>query len=157
MISCSYDDTIKIWEEDDYDWTCKQSLEGHTSTVWGVAFSEDGNMIYSCSDDKTVIVWELDQETSEYKRKSTLSGHHERSIYALDVNASNIIVTACGDDSIRLFEQDSDSMEVSYQLLTNKEKAHESDVNTVAWHPTLPNIFASGSDDNTVKLWKLLN
>lgn len=32
LFSCSYDDTIKIWQDDEDDWYCSHTLTGHTST-----------------------------------------------------------------------------------------------------------------------------
>ena len=45
LVSCSYDDTIKIWRADMDDWFCADTLTGHTSTVWCAAFSPDGNQL----------------------------------------------------------------------------------------------------------------
>jgi WD40 repeat protein len=42
LVSCSYDDTIKLWADDQDDWYCLDTLTGHTSTVWEVALSKDG-------------------------------------------------------------------------------------------------------------------
>jgi WD40 repeat protein len=38
-------------------------FEGHTGSVWSVAFSSDGKQIVSGSDDKSIRVW--DAETGE--------------------------------------------------------------------------------------------
>ncbi len=43
LASCSYDDTIKLWEEGEDDWYCRQTLQGHDSTVWDVAFDRSGS------------------------------------------------------------------------------------------------------------------
>ena len=61
LVSCSYDDSIKVWVDSDGEWECAQTLAGpglgHSSTVWGIAFNKDGNQMVSCSDDQTLRVW----------------------------------------------------------------------------------------------------
>lgn len=61
LVSCSYDDSIKVWIDCDGEWECAQTLAGpglgHSSTVWGVAFSRDGSQMVSCSDDQSLRVW----------------------------------------------------------------------------------------------------
>lgn len=46
--------------------------------------------------------------------------------------------------------------DVTFTLLTTQERAHVADVNCIKFHPTLPNILASCSDDGTVKIWRLV-
>ena len=103
LLSCSYDDTIKIWESDDYDWTCRQTLEGHTSTVWSAAFSSDGNTLVSASDDRTLILWKLDETDQMYQRTETLSGHHQRCVFSVDMDQKGRLLSGGGDDAIRVF------------------------------------------------------
>ena len=33
LVSASYDDTIRVWEADEDDWTSVQTLDSHSSTV----------------------------------------------------------------------------------------------------------------------------
>ena len=60
LLSASYDNTIKVWKEDDDDWYCVDTLVGHTSTVWGLSFDVKGRKFISCSDDKSIIEWQSD-------------------------------------------------------------------------------------------------
>ena len=153
MASCSYDDTIKIWQEDDYDWECRQTLEGHTSTVWSIAFNADGSRLCSCSDDRTIILWTLGDDEM-YHKSCTLSGYHTRTIYAIAMDESERMVTGCGDDSLRIFEKDMESENLSYLPPVVKDKAHSLDVNGVAWNPKKAGLLASCGDDNLVRLWQ---
>lgn len=45
LASCSYDDSVRIWQEDNDDWYCAATLTGHTSTVWGIAFDPTGDRL----------------------------------------------------------------------------------------------------------------
>lgn len=42
-----------------------------------------------------------------------------------------------------------------FNLVAQKEKAHDQDVNSISWHPH-DDVLASCSDDGTVKLWRLV-
>ena len=94
LASASYDNTIKIYKEDetDHDWTCSATLSGHHSTVWIIAFDKTGNRLASCSDDRTVKIWQKYEANNEegiptpdnepvWKCICTLSGYHTRSVY----------------------------------------------------------------------------
>jgi WD40 repeat protein len=57
LASGSADHTIKIW-----DWNlnnCLQTLHGHKSWVWKVAFSPCGQILASSSYDQTVKIWDI--------------------------------------------------------------------------------------------------
>ncbi|KAH3516525.1 hypothetical protein KXV64_007629, partial [Aspergillus fumigatus] len=50
-----------------------QTLEGHSDSVWTVAFSQDGQLLASGSHDKTIKLW--DPTTGNLKH--TLEGHSD--------------------------------------------------------------------------------
>ena len=65
LFSSSYDNTIKISVQDDDDWTSTSTLESHESTVWSCDFNKEGTKLISCSDDKTLKLWE-EKDKSKY-------------------------------------------------------------------------------------------
>lgn len=58
LFSSSYDNTIKVAVQDDDDWSSCATLESHESTVWASDLNKDGTKLISCSDDKTLKVWQ---------------------------------------------------------------------------------------------------
>ncbi|KAL2735751.1 putative cytosolic iron-sulfur protein assembly protein Ciao1 isoform X3 [Vespula squamosa] len=169
LASASYDNTVKIYKEDviDSDWTCIHTLTSHTSTVWSLSFDKTGERIVTVSDDKTVKIWqEYKSENtigistinndSVWKCVCTLSGYHTRTIYDVDwCKITGLIVTACGDDIIRIFKEESDSdiHEPTFSMICSMNNAHTQDVNSAQWNPTITGQIASASDDGLVKIW----
>lgn len=167
LASCSYDDTIKLYKEECDDWSIYCTLSSHTSTVWAVDFNNSGDSLVSCSDDQTVKIWReylpgnsagvQTTEDSTWKCVCTLSGHHDRAIYDVSwCDSTDLIATACGDNCIRIFKEDSgsDPNAPSFSLMTQLS-AHEQDVNSIDWNPKVSGLLASCSDDNTIKIWEV--
>jgi len=60
LLSCSRDKTIRLWEiSTGY---CKRTFVGHEGWVRKLATSKDGKTFVSCSDDQSVIVWNIDKD-----------------------------------------------------------------------------------------------
>lgn len=172
LCSASYDDTIKMYVEEMGDWVCSSTLVSHSSTVWSVDFDPRGERLVSASDDKTLKIWNRylpgnDQgiattgKNPTWKCVCTLSGFHDRPIYDVRwCKLSGLIASACGDDAIRIFEEDKNSSCVdfhqpSFKLVCVVDKAHSQEVNTLSWNPAVEGLLASCSDDGEVKLWKV--
>lgn len=175
LASASYDNTIKMFREDpsDQEWTCVATLASHTSTVWSIAFNKTGTRLASCSDDGTLKIWQVylpgNQEGIStpdgqpvWKCVSTISGVHTRSVYDVAwCHQTGLIATACGDDIVRIFQEtlDSDPNQPTFNLVASSvaSHGHTQDVNSVAWHPTVPGLLASASDDGDIRLWQFLD
>jgi len=160
LFSASYDDTIKVWVEDGGDWYCRETLNGHTSTVWSCSVSASGNQFVSCSDDLSVKLWECERPDASGKWNTvlTIKNAHEYPIYSIDWSHHHeYIASAGGDNAIVVFhrrENDSSSIEQLYRL----PSAHEGDVNGVRWNPSAEKSYylLSVGDDSLVKLWQLV-
>ena len=118
-----------------------QTLKGHTSEVYRVAFSPDGNSIVSGGNDNKVRTW--DAKTG--KGKLTLTGHSKLvNSVGYSPNGRNI-VSGSWDKTIKVWDAN-----------TGKEKltlrGHTGSVTSVAYSPN-GNRIASGSYDKTVKIW----
>ena len=161
LASASYDDTVRLYTPIADDWQCAQTLEGHGSTVWALAFSADGAALASVSDDRTLVLW---RETSEaqYEKAAAAEAVHERTIYSVDwaaAGAGGLLATGGSDDAICVLRAEAAAADagggVALRPVARRERAHDTDVNAVAWAPGADGWLASAGDDGTVRLWKL--
>lgn len=165
LASAGYDNLIKIWTVDaDKEYYCLQTLEDHGDTVWGLQFSSDGTLLFSCSSDNTIRVFER-QPNGKFSLSLTLSGYHEMPIYSLSYNSElQILASVGGDDRLIIYRigQSEESSNLTARVLEKivfirliiKDRAHQSDINCVRWHPTLP-ILMTCADDGSLKIWQL--
>lgn len=91
LCSCSYDDTIKIYNKVTYE--CELSLEGHSGSVWYISQMDDGKLL-SCSNDCTVKVWEVYSDF--YTEDATLKGH--KNSVSKVIPLSDCRIASCSDD-----------------------------------------------------------
>lgn len=180
LISCSYDDTIKLYkcEDAEDDWFVNQILKSHKSTVWKVIFQPmNGDQFVSVSDDRSLVIWEKmgvhkgsDTESEmvngmynvdplAYRLKQSVEELHEEAIYGVDwlchrKDGINLIVTCSGDNAIKILRESKEKWAVVMEM----EESHETDVNWVEWGPRIrPGVFmmASCSDDGSLKIWEM--
>jgi WD40 repeat protein len=87
LASASYDDTIHLYTDDGGadDWASVCTLKGHTSTVWSIAFSPQGEHLASVSDDRTLRIWKRGGKGSRNRWEEVLKldDVHERTIYSV--------------------------------------------------------------------------
>ncbi len=140
-------DTIRLWNT--HDSTHLRTLSGdnpmfkNRATVNSVAFSPDGHLIVSGTEDETIRLWNVD--TGEHIR--TLSGHTD-AVYSIAFSPDgNIIASGSKDDTIRLWHPYTGT-----HLLTLS--GHTKDVLGVAFSLN-GNTIASASRDNTIRLWNV--
>jgi WD40 repeat protein len=76
-----------------------RKLEGHTSSVWAVAFSHDSQLLASASGDETVRLW--NPATGDELR--TLEGHTDAVWAVAFSHDSQLLASASDDETVRLW------------------------------------------------------
>lgn len=120
---------------------CQQIFEGHTNSVFSVAYSHDSKLIVSGSEDCTVKIW----NTATGTCRRTLEGH------SLSINSvafshnSKLIASGSSDTTIRLWDTTTGTCQRTLE-------GHSNIVESVAFSHNSKRI-ASGSWDNTIKIW----
>ena len=66
------------------------------------------------------------------------------------------LATASGDDAVRVFKEDesADPDQPVFSLAAQVTKAHDQDVNCVAWNPKEAGLLATCSDDGDFAIWR---
>ncbi|KAI1761955.1 WD40-repeat-containing domain protein [Hypoxylon sp. FL1150] len=128
----------------------KGTLEGHNGWVTSLATSmENPNMLLSGSRDKTLIIWNLTRDDSQY-------GYPKRSLHGHSHIVSDCVISSDGayalsaswDKTLRLWE-------LATGTTTRRFVGHTNDVLSVSFSADNRQIV-SGSRDRTIKLWNTL-
>ena len=176
---------IQLWNIDKSEY---KVLKGHNSWVVAVCFSKDGKLLASGSNDRTLIIWDVEnlkpiksldlfrssvRSVSFHPNRPQIAGGSEDKtvrIWNFEIDETdnykelifnNAVRTVsynnkgdklyCGCDDGNIYEYDS----VTYEL-TNKIKAHDGWVRSIALSRDDKTLISGGSD-KYVKVWNIEN
>lgn len=122
-----------------------RTLRGHSSAIGRIAWSPDGRMLASPSEDRTIRLW--DTETGDCLR--ILEGHNAGVLSANFGNTSDIVASAGHDDAVILWNVKSGTP--IHQL-----KGHGGVAFCVAFDSSsAPETLVSAGGDGGAKIWSI--
>ena len=162
LASCSHDFLIRLWDVQSLEFepskpanlaeasdsnhlpgACLNTLRGHVHRVWTIAFSPDGQLLASGSDDETIRLWNTHDGTC----LTVLQGH-TGGVTSVRFSPDGQMLASAGEDaSIRLWS-------VAHGTTLKTLQGHTRWVRTVTFSPD-GQTLVSGSEDRTIRLWEI--
>lgn len=145
IISCSRDQTIKVWTLDLNSSQLRHTLRGHSGIVYDISVSPDWLTLASVGSDKTVLLWNLEDGTIK-DRISGYPGYLRAVAFSPDGN-----VLAYGGLGNEIYLWDCSSKQLIYTL-----SKHRGPIASLAFRRHA-GVLASGSEDSDIHIWDTTN
>lgn len=164
LASASFDGTVALWfptpmmnevEEPASELPLEfgATLEGHENEVKSVAFSSTSPLIATCSRDKSVWIWQIDDSMSgeeDVECLAVLQDHSQDVKYVTWHPTKEWLISGSYDDTIKLWVED---VEGDEWYCKQTLESHTSTVWCMDFDRT-GDWIVSVSDDMSIKLWK---
>ncbi|MHA1993658.1 MAG: WD40 repeat domain-containing protein [Candidatus Hodarchaeales archaeon] len=119
----------------------EKTLIGHTSEIWDVGFSPDGELLASASSDNSILVWNASTGTIY----QNLTGHQD-SVYSLAFHPHDFVLASGSFDRTILI------WNLTSGEIMGNFTGHTSSIWSLDFSPD-GLYLASGSGDSTVRIW----
>lgn len=148
----SVDGTAKIWTFIPDRQILARPVGSSSGQINSVSFNSDGDFLATSSNQEfDARIWSMSNMT--VVKTLTVNNHVRPPLSCIAFGQDGYLVTGYTDNTVRLWQFFSDSKTaVCHETL----HGHTKYVISLTFHPTLYNIFASGSFDNTAKIWSIL-
>ena len=135
---------ISVTSGNPHTWPVEvHTLEGHTGSIWSVAYSSNGRHIASGSSDKTIRVWDV---TTGQTVAGPFQGHtSDVTSVAYSPNGRHV-VSGSSDKTIRVWDA------TTGQPMAAPFRGHTNSVKSVTYSPD-GRYIVSGSLDKTIRIW----
>ena len=142
IVTGSEDNTIKIWDLETGE--CLQTLQEHNQRVWLVDLHPDNQTLLSISEDQTIKLWDIRSR----RCLKTLKGYSNWILSLAFSPDGQTLASSSQDQKIRLWDIKTGKCHSILQ-------GHDNLISSVTFAPQHIKdcLLASGSDDNTIKLW----
>jgi len=161
----AYDKKVKLWSfspdgsvANNMLATCMATLNVRSGLVSSVAFNPKGTILATGSSATYNIakLWQLSPDRMAANCVATLQGHNYSVLSVVFHPTEPLLATGSGDNTAKLwrFSPNSSAANNMSAICVGTLKGHHFGVSSVAFNPK-GTILATGSDDNTAKLWEL--
>jgi WD40 repeat protein len=140
---------VKVWDAESGQET--HHLEGHTNSIWALAFSPDGRYLASASLDHQVKVWDLIT-----KEVQTLKGHSDMVDSVAWSPDGRRLASGAEDSLVKVWDvsMSTEGRQAGGEELLTLRQGNWRQVNSVAFSPDGRRLISA--DQSNVKVWSAL-